>query len=56
MRGYLTIGYCSRTLGYCFSYFFLEIFVGGQGFDGGDKVVIGVSPLSPPTGENPVFG
>ena len=30
--GFLTICYCLRTIGYCF----LEIFVGGQGLDGGD--------------------
>ena len=27
-------------IGYCFSCCFLEIFVGGQGFDGGNKVVM----------------
>ena len=25
------------TIGYCFPYCFLEIFVGGQGFDGEDQ-------------------
>ena len=39
--GFLTIGYC-----------FLEIFVGGQGFDGGDKVVMGDPPV-PHARENP---
>ena len=46
--GFLTIGYFSRTIGHCF----LEIFVEGQGFDGGgqsgDKGIPG-----PPTRENP---
>ena len=32
--GFLTIDYCSRTIGYCFPYCFLEIFVGLQGLDG----------------------
>ena len=35
MGGFLTIGYCSRTTGYCFPCCFLEIFVGRQGLDGG---------------------
>ena len=34
-RRFLTIGYCLRTIGYCFSYCFLKIFVRGQGLDGG---------------------
>ena len=38
MGGFLTIGYC-----------FLEIFVGGQGLDGGGQSRDG----DPPTGENP---
>ena len=41
MGGFLTIGYFSGTMGYCF----LEIFVGGQGLDGGGQ--------SPSTRENP---
>ena len=42
-RDFLTVGHCSRTLGYCF----LEVFVGRQGCDGGDKLVIGGSlPLA----------
>ena len=46
MRGFLTIGYC-------FPYYFLEIFLwgGGQGFDGGDKVVMGIPPSPPPLGK-----
>ena len=44
MRGFLTIGYCSRTIGYCFPCCFLETFVGGQGLDGGGKIVMGGSP------------
>ena len=35
-----------------FSLLFLEIFVGEQGLDGGDKVVMGDLPF-PPTRENP---
>ena len=35
MGEFLTIGYCLRTIGYCFPYCFLEIFVGEQGLDGG---------------------
>ena len=41
MGGFLTISYC-------FPYCFLEIFVGGQGLNGGGQVVMGGSP-SPPT-------
>ena len=44
MGGFLTIGYCLRTIGNCFPCSFLEIFVGGQGLDGGDKVVLGDPP------------
>ena len=40
MGGFLIICYCFRTIGYCFPYCFLEIFVGGQDLDGGDKVVM----------------
>ena len=40
MGGFLTISFCSRTIGYYFLYCFLQIFVMGQGFDGGDKVVM----------------
>ena len=35
--GFLTIGYSLRTIDYCFPHCFLEIFVGGQGLDGGEK-------------------
>ena len=35
--GFLAIDYCSRTIGYCFPYYFLEIFVEGQGLDGGEE-------------------
>ena len=38
MGGFLTIGYC-------FPYCFLETFVGGQGLDGGEKVVMGIPQL-----------
>ena len=51
MGGYLTMGYCSRTIGYCFSYCFLEIFVGGEGFDGGGQSRDGGSPSPPPLGK-----
>ena len=50
MGGFLTIDYCLRAIGYCFPYCFLEIFVGGQGLDGGDKVAMGDPPV-PPTRE-----
>ena len=40
MGGFLTIGYC-------FPCRFPVIFVGGQGCDGGNKVVIRESPQSP---------
>ena len=50
MGGYLTIGYCSRPIHYCF----LEIFMGGQGFDEGNKVMRGGIPQSPHL-ENRVF-
>ena len=49
----LTIDYCSRTIGYCLPYCFLEVFVGGQGFDGGVQSRVGEDPPSPPTRENP---
>ena len=42
MGGFLTIGYC-----------FLEIFVGGQGLDGGGQGRDGGDPPVLPTGENP---
>ena len=35
--GVLTMGYCSLTVGCCFPYCFMEIFVGG-------KVMLGGSP------------
>ena len=44
--GFLTIGYFSRTIDCCFPYCFLVIFVGEQGFDGGDKVMMGEIPQS----------
>ena len=37
MGGFLTIGYYLRTIGYCFPYCFLEIFVGRQGLDVGGQ-------------------
>ena len=40
---FLTTGYCSRTIGYCF----LEIFVGGQGLDGGVQSRDREDPSSP---------
>ena len=52
MGKFLTVGYCSRTIGYCFPYHFLEIIVGEQGFDGGAQSCDGGSP----TRENPVSG
>ena len=47
MKEFLAIGYCSRTIGYCFPHCFLETFVGrGQGLDGrGQSRDGGVSPL-----------
>ena len=48
MGGFLTTDYYYyylRTIGHCFPYCFLEIFVGGQGIDGGEKVMMGGSPL-----------
>ena len=53
MGGFLTIGYCLRTIGflrttgYCFPYCFLKIYVGGQSLDGGDIVMMGDPPVSP---------
>ena len=52
MGRFLIIAYCLRTIGYYFSYCFLEIFVGGQGVDGRGQSRDGGSP-SPPTRENP---
>ena len=43
MGGFLTIGYCLRTI---FSYCFLEIF-GGQGLDGGGQSRDGDPPVPP---------
>ena len=40
------------TIGYCFPYCFLEIFVGGKALMEGGKVLMGAI-LSPPTRENP---
>ena len=47
---FLTIGYCSIIIGYCF----LEIFVGEQGLDGGRQSRDGgIPPVPPPpTREN----
>ena len=45
--GLLSIGYCSRTIGYCFPYYFLEIFVGDKALMEGDKVVMGDPPVLP---------
>ena len=47
MGGFLTIGYCLRTVGHCFSYFFSGNFCGGEGLDGGDKVVMWDPPVPP---------
>ena len=44
MGGFLTIGYC-------FPYCFLEIFVGDKALMEGDKVVMGGSPSPPPLGK-----
>ena len=43
--GFLTIGYCLRTIGYCFPYSFLEIFVGDKTLMEGNKVVMGDPPV-----------
>ena len=48
MGRFLTIGYCSRTIGYCYPYCFLEIFVGEQGFDGGRQNSDGGGPFLVP--------
>ena len=52
MGGFLTIGYCSRTIGYCFPYCFLEIFAGDKTLMERDKVMMGAPPV-PPTRKNP---
>ena len=44
MGGFLTIGYC-------FPYCFLEIFVGGQGLDGGGQSCDGDPPLGETLGK-----
>ena len=49
--GFLAKGYCLRTIGYCFPYCFLELFVGGQGLDGRGQSRDGGIPQSPPTRE-----
>ena len=36
--GILTIGYCLRTVGHCFPYCFLEIFVGEKALMEGTKL------------------
>ena len=46
------MGYCSITIGYCFSYCFLEIIVGEKALMEGDKVLMGDPPVLP-TRENP---
>ena len=38
MGGFLTIGYCLRTVGHCFPYCFLEIFVGEKALMEGTKL------------------
>ena len=45
--GFLRIGYCLRTIGYCFPYCFLEIFVGDKALMEGDKVAMGDPPVPP---------
>ena len=46
--GFLTKGNCLRTIGYCFLYCFLEIFVGGQGLDGEEQSRdVGIPPVLP---------
>ena len=46
--GFLTIGDCSKRKGFCFPYYFMEIFVGGQGLDGGRQSHDGGILQSPP--------
>ena len=48
--GFLTIGYCLRTIGYCFAIVFWKFLWGGQGLDGG---VMG-DPPSPPLGKTQI--
>ena len=40
MEGFLKLGHCLRTIGHCFPYCFLEIFVGGKALMEGDKAVM----------------
>ena len=49
--GFLTIDYCSRTIGCCFPYCFMQIFVGDKALMEEEKVVTG--GISPSTKENP---
>ena len=49
--GFLTLGYCSRTVGYCFIYCFLEIFVGNKALMKRDKIVIEGIPQYPQLGK-----
>ena len=47
-------GLLLKTIDYRFVYCFLKDFLGGQGCDGGDKVVVGeIPPVPPPTRKNP---
>ena len=53
MRRFFTIGNCSRTIGCCFPYCFLEIFVrGDKAVIDGDIVVMGIPQSPPPTRRN----
>ena len=47
MGGFLTTGYCLRTINYCFP----EIFVGAQGVDGGEQSRDGEDPPVHPLGK-----
>ena len=49
MGGFLTIGYCSGTLGNCFPIVFWKFLWGDKALMEGDKVVMGGDPPSPPT-------
>ena len=52
MRGFLTKGYCLRTVGYCFP----KEILWGKAFMKEDKVVMGDTPSPPPTSKNPEQG
>ena len=47
MGEFLTIGYCLRTIGYCFSCCSLEIFVGDKALMEGIKSWWGDPPVPP---------